>query len=108
AAGHIPLTKVTVKTNRIEAGAVGAEDHPRDRRSLVALDRLGFLLCGHVPELDHRIGAGTRQPFAVRTERDTVDRVAVCAEVLDFLAISGVPQTNGLVGAARREQLAVG
>src|SRR5262249_1992802 len=112
--GDVPDAQVPIEPDRVQGSAVGREYQSRDRLRLlelriqgVGLEGLDLLHAGHVPELDHAVGATGGQELAVRAEGDGVDRVAVRAQVLDFLAVGGVPQPHRLVGTARGQQLAV-
>src|SRR5262249_18021673 len=80
---------------------------------LLRLDHLAelleLLLALDVPDLDGGVLAARGEPLAVRAEGDAVDRFLVSAEILDLLAVGGIPETDRLVlvGRARGEKRAV-
>ena len=61
----------------------------------------------HIPETDRAVVPATNEPPAIRREIERADAGAMPVQLPYFLTCGKVPQVDGLVGAARGEELAI-
>ena len=87
--------------------AVAAESHAHDRCG-VAAQSVNLLAAGRVPESDDKVPTSGSRIFAIRTEGDAADDVAVACEGADHAPTVHGPQLHRAVIARRGENLAIG
>src|SRR5207302_9706813 len=107
AAAGIPEADHAVLAAGGNVPAIGMKGHTPDLRR-VAGQRAGFLSRGCVPDLDCPVGTASREPSAVRTERDTRDPVFVPLQSEFFLAGCHLPNLGHEIRGPGGEALAVG
>eukprot|EP00960_Hanusia_phi_P065410 766085-Hanusia_phi.AAC.1 len=85
----------------VEEGAAG--DRP-----LEPVDPLQDLTLRHAPHDEEVVVSSRDEPLAVKGELDPTDPVGVAQQHLGLGQRDGVPELDGLVGAAGRDQRPVG